>query len=528
MPTTASVAEGAARRSGVRRLLLPPHAAAVGLALAAVATAAAWAPFLHRPLGSDEGGFLLLARQLGDGSSLYGDYWVDRPPLLLWLFWLAGLGPVTTTGGGLVAPGVKVVGAIAAVLSVVLAGRLARVVPTAGSGAAWGRRGSVLLVASLLASPFFGMPMVDGELLALPFVLTGLGAVIVVLREPESSRAAASAAFAGACGAAAALVKQNIVDVFVFAVVAALVAGHGRLRLRGHIVPFLAGAVGTVMTAVGVAAAHGTSPAALWDAVVVFRARAYPVIGSAEPDGPSDRLTLLGEALLRSGAAAVLVIAVVFLLADAARAHRGPQADGPDRRLSARDLRWPVLALVAWELFGVFAGGSYWYHYLTGLLPGLALLACLTPTRWWGRRLVAACLAYAVVFNAAAWVHETTSTQRSLVSDARVMAYLRDHATAADGVVVAFGHAAIVAGSGLHSPYPQLWSLPVRVNDPRLRQLQQSLAGPDAPRWVVVSGDSLASWGLDATAAQAYLERHYVEQAVLGGWHVWRRVGADG
>src|SRR5687767_11003629 len=49
------------------------------------------APYLSVPLGRDEGGLSFIARQW-DGGSLYGDYWVDRPPLLLVLFKLAVLG----------------------------------------------------------------------------------------------------------------------------------------------------------------------------------------------------------------------------------------------------------------------------------------------------------------------------------------------------------------------------------------------------------------------------------------------------
>src|SRR5690242_8307628 len=48
------------------------------------------APFLFRPLESDEGGFLVVADQWDNGgSSLYGNQWVDRPPLLLLTFKLA-------------------------------------------------------------------------------------------------------------------------------------------------------------------------------------------------------------------------------------------------------------------------------------------------------------------------------------------------------------------------------------------------------------------------------------------------------
>ncbi|MCW2766973.1 MAG: hypothetical protein JWO11_2932 [Nocardioides sp.] len=55
------------------------------------------------------------------------------------------------------------------------------------------------------------------------------------------------------------------------------------------------------------------------------------------------------------------------------------------------------------------------------------------------------------------------------------------------------------------------------------------MTGPEAPRWVVVAGHSLDSWGLDATTAQRILHQHYVELVTYGDRHVWhqRAQGAD-
>jgi hypothetical protein len=111
--------------------------------------------------------------------------------------------------------------------------------------------------------------------------------------------------------------------------------------------------------------------------------------------------------------------------------------------------------------------------------------------------------------------------------DAQVVSYLRHHARPSDGVVVGFGHPDIVAGSGLSSPYEYLWSLPVRVLDSHLTVLGRVLTGPDAPRWVVVAGDTLDSWGLDATSTQRILERRYDDRVTDGVWQVWRRRGTE-
>src|SRR6476620_9649953 len=78
------------------------------------------APYLGIPLGRDEGGIAYVARNWPAGhGSLYGAYWLDRPPLLIAWFKLAVL------GGDL---GVRVLGAIAAVALVVVIAALGRAV----------------------------------------------------------------------------------------------------------------------------------------------------------------------------------------------------------------------------------------------------------------------------------------------------------------------------------------------------------------------------------------------------------------
>src|SRR3954468_2286531 len=65
------------------------------------------------PVTPDEAGFLVVASQWHvGGTSLYGNYWVDRPPVLIGIFRLAGL------LGGL--PALRILGALAAAATVVL------------------------------------------------------------------------------------------------------------------------------------------------------------------------------------------------------------------------------------------------------------------------------------------------------------------------------------------------------------------------------------------------------------------------
>lgn len=494
-----------------------------GLLLAALVAMAAWLPFLHTPLTSDESGFLLLAQHWSPGRSLYGDYWVDRPPLLLWLFGVAGqVGPVSAPAAGVVAPGVKVLGAVASGASVILSGILARL---AAPGSRWSRRVAVVLAAALLSSPLFGMPETDGEVLAVSFVLLGLVCLIAALRRPWGRRAVVLAIGAGASGMAAALVKQNVIDVFVFAVVLAAVSRGGVNRPGARLVAFAGGVAAVLSVAVVGAWAQGTTVVGLWDGIVVFRLQASGVIGSSASAATPERLARLSLAFLGSGAALVLIVGAVAILTRLARRQTKPVAADP--AAPASGLAWPVLAMIVWELVGIAAGGSYWLHYLTGLVPGLVLLVLIAPPGVRPGRALRLAVAYTAVASLAVWAYLLVAPS-PVSPEAQVASYLREHARASDGVVVGFGHPDIIAGSRLHSPYEHLWSLPVRVRDPRLTELRSVMAGPAAPRWIVVSGDSLDTWGLDADKAQSYLERHYVERVSYDDWHIWQRRSQGG
>ncbi|KQV69629.1 hypothetical protein ASC64_07250 [Nocardioides sp. Root122] len=497
--------------------------ATAGLLVAALLAIAAWLPFLDRPLTSDESGFLLLARQWHPGSSLYGDYWVDRPPLLLWLFSLADhLGHTRATTLGVISPGVKVVGAAASGAAVALTGVLTSLIAPHASRS---RHLAVALAVALLSSPLLGMPETDGELLALPFVLLGMVCSVLALRRPYEHPTVVVAAAAGASAMAAALVKQNVVDVFVFAGVAVVVL-RGRVERPGaRVAGFAVGALAVLGTALAGAWIRGTSATGLWDAIVVFRLEASAAIGSSASPATTERLTRLVEAFVASGAAAVLVLAAGAVLAHLLGSRRTERAEGTHPTAL---FAYPVAALVGWELFGVMVGGSYWMHYLVGLVPGLVALVAIAADIAVGRtsqRVLRLVVAYTAAATVAVWAHHATATV-TVSPDDQVMGYLREHARATDGVVVGFGHPDIVAGSGLASPYEQLWSLPVRVRDPQVVELRHVMAGPAAPRWVVAAGTSLDTWGLDAagaTDAQHYLQEHYVDRVEYGDWHVWQR-----
>ncbi len=453
-----------------------------------------WLPYAGRRLSPDEGGLLLLAAQWSPGSSLYGDYFVDRPPGLIALAAVAD-----AAGGGWALRGLGILAVLATVLLSGVLGRLAApdrpVAPVLTAATA----------ALLTATPLFGGTVVNGEVLGLPFLLGGIVAAMCAVRS-ESGRAALWwGVLAGASGAGGALVKQSLLDVFVFVAVLCLVGRRARPALG---VAF--GAAATVGVAVWAASARGTAPGELWDAVVVFRQQAAAVIASSATGSTPLRLGAMLLALVATGAP---VLAVVFLRRMPARASAG-----------ATDLRWPALAVLAWELFVVLGGGSYWLHYLMGLVPGLVLLTAAACQRQLpGRRTLRTTYALMAVSTVGALAF--VAVQPIQRPEHPVIAWLDVHATPGDTAVVAFGAPNILQATGLRSPYPDLWSLPVRVHDPELRELGALLDGDERPTWVVVAGKSLGSWGIDGTAANRVLADHYARVATTDDWTIYRTEG---
>lgn len=151
-------------RRPVRRLstrFAATHGTGLAVVGAALLALALRIPFISEPAYPGEGGYLLVADQWhGSGTALYGNLFVDRPPLLM-LFWRAA-----SAGGGV---------ATARVLACLLV-----VVLVAGAGWAGhqveGRRGAVWssLVAATLASTLrepsraLGLPMTMSIVVIVP------------------------------------------------------------------------------------------------------------------------------------------------------------------------------------------------------------------------------------------------------------------------------------------------------------------------------------------------------------------------
>lgn len=470
-----------------------------GVVAAALAAVAVRLSFLHLPVGSDEAGLLMIAGQWAPGSSLYGDYWIDRPPGLI------AVAAVADALGGSFA--LRLIGALSAGAAVLAGAWLgARLAPRHRSAPVV----CAIAVAALVSNPLLDVDEISAEILALPLLLAGLAAVVAMTRSASAMRWAVAA---GAAGGAAVLLKQNLVEVWLaLAVVAVAYALRGEglraVRLLGG---FLGGAVLVAGPVLVLAWARGTTIPDLWDAIVVFRVQAGDVIVEGASAETPERARRLALAFVATG------MPVLLLLLTRLRWRTQPHADDPSYARNDPALSWVCVVLLLWEAIGVATGGSYWLHYLLLPVPGLTFLLAATlqeargmrrdstARRWFPGWVVAPLIVSTLVAMVVVVVEPLQRTSE----DQAVIDFLRENREQGSTAVVAFGNPALLHAADMNSPYEYLWSLLVRVRDPHLRELIRVLSGPGRPHWVVQVGESLTTWGIDAARADRVLERLY-------------------
>lgn len=476
-----------------------PRGPLVAVLALAAATVALRLPFLGVPAGNDEAGYLLIGRSWGQGTSLYGDYWVDRPPMLLWIF--AAAGDLTT---------LRLLGCVAAAVTVLAIGGAAAV--ARGWHAAPWAAGTA---AVLCASPWLGTVRVNGEILAAPFVAVAILCTLLALRRSRPTERGVARGWAGAAGAfatAAFAVKQSTVDGFVFAVMVLAVLALTDADRRRHAGRVLVGGIVGALAATGLmvlgAALRGTDPGELFEAVVGFRFDAARTISSSATSHTTDRLLSLLGTWAVSGIALISIGALV---------------------LAVRRRRDPVVVATAATIVAVSAvalmGGSYWAHYLLQLVPAVALAAGLLAV-WVGARVRAAITGVLVVGLVVTMTFSVTrGTQVGLRAEQLGLA-VGQAAEPGDTMVVAYGQPNVLLAAGMDSPYEHLWSLPVRTRDPELSELVDVLQGPEAPAWFV-QWSTLDTWGVDSADLEDVVEERY--RAVASPCHhvVWLRRDLD-
>ncbi|GHJ61127.1 hypothetical protein NOK12_36450 [Nocardioides sp. OK12] len=454
---------------------------------------------LLRPVRGDEAGFTLVARAWAPSAdSLYGPYFVDRPPLLVATYgltdWLAG--PLA----------VRVLGALAAAALVVLAAATARLV--AGDVAA---RWTAVLVAALCVTPLIDVVAAKGELLGLPLVVGGCLLALLALRRAAGARSLLLAGAAGAVSATALGYKQSLVGGLVFGAVLLLVAVLTReLTWRRGVAlaaAALAGAAVPVLATIGWAWGAGVRLEVLSYAVWGFRADASAVLAEQPASAPGERAVLL--VLVAAGAGMVAVIGGLLV-------HVRDEV-GRDAAVT-----WAVLAMLGADTLALAASGSYWRDYLFALVPSTALAAALLVRRRSKRGLaMRAVVAATAVSSAVSFVvwGGVQVLDRQELDETDTGAALAAAAEPGDTLTVFGGRADLQLTSGMASPYPYLWSLPMRTLDPGLERLRGLLASPQRPTWFV-EWVHLGAWTPAAGARlRVVLDEHYVEVGGACGDH---------
>jgi len=447
-------------------------------------------PGLTRPIRPDEAGWFLVARSWHPSTdSVYGEHFVDRPPSLIGLVDLADQlgGPVT----------LRLMGALAAAAMVLLAARIGALVASDAAG-----RWSAVVVAALTTSPLIDPVAAKGELLALPLVGLAMLWALLAIRSASPSRAAGLAFAAGVAGATTLGLKQSLVGGLVFASALFLCSWWwgptGRRRLAVLMAGLVAGAAVPVLATVAWALAAGVRLSELWYTIYGFRSDAAQVIAESTSTKPAERIALLVAIALGAGLVAIIGGFVVHF---------------PEHWATDRAVAVATGAVLTVEIAGLIAGGSYWRDYLFPLVPPLALCVTLLVAREGrsARRMRAVAL-LSLGSAAIALVVWFVLEVAGLIGYTEVAAgdAIKEASDPGDSLVVFGGRADVQYSSGLPSPYPHLWSLPMRTLDPEYADLVALLDGPRAPTWFV-TWIPLTSW--DAPGAddlEAAIKDNYV------------------
>lgn len=506
---------------------IPLPSARLTVWIAAVAALLARYPSAMWPLRPDEAGFLLVARTWAPrADSVYGPYFVDRPPEIIALVRLADW-----VGGPYA---LRVLAALGILGFVLLAAATARSLATDAARLSRERADRVAAWTAVVAAGLVGNAGVDvvsakGEHLGIPLVMGASGLALAALRRSSTSLAV----LAGLTAMLAVGLKQSMVGGLVFGgvlLVGTALADRPRVRSYARLAAAAAaGALVPVVATVVWALVVGVDLGTLWYTVIGFRPDADAVL-DAQPSSNIDARAVKMVGLATG--TGMLVLVAWFVL------HLVPLA----RRLPVHTAAVSAMLLV--DAVAVVQSGSFWMTYLVVLVPPVALATALLlvaepeprqpsepepePLPRRARRwTVAAITRGIVVFTAlssatslVAWWGLTEAGHRPVEYYAGEA--IGDAARPGDTLVVYGGRADIQWASGLRSPYPHLWSLPMRTLDPDLSELSDLLTGPAAPTWFV-EFTYLDTWSETGTRriSDELIERYQYVTTVCGQYRVY-------
>lgn len=431
-------------------------------------------PSFQWPLRPDEAGFLLVARTWHpEPDSMFGTYWVDRPPPLIALVKLSDW-----VGGPYL---IRVVAALGVALFVLATAATARRLAMYVGARRADRVGAWVAVAAAALTSHAAIDPVSakGEILGLPVVMASCWLAINALMR----RSAPHAAAAGAVAVLAIGLKQNLFGGLVFGGVL-LVAALATSRLDRRDFLRLAGAAlgGAALPVLGTVAwclVAGVRLSTLAYVILGFRLDANSILASQPSDTIEARIDILLEVVRVSGLAA-LALWFVLRLPRLLRRATVPAA--------------AIAAMLVVDTAGVYLSGSYWRTYLlVPIAPAVLCLALLLAdeqvmTRRWRLPLAVitrGLVAFAMLSSVLAFIEWEQTNDRFVPTEFVTGRAIADAAKPGDTLVVYGGRPDIQWASGLRSPYKHLWSLPMRTLDPGLEELEALLIGPDAPTWFV-------------------------------------------
>jgi hypothetical protein len=324
---------------------------------------------------------------------------------------------------------------------------------------------------------------------------------------------------AGAVGAIALGMKQNLFGPEVFCAVALLLGLRGTRFAAGdsrRVIGAAAGGFAAVVAAVGGwAVASGVRLSTVWEMLYGFRGDAFEVITEHDMSAPLERADELVHLFLVTG---MVVVVGWFAVSFPAAYRKHPE------------LAPAVALMLVVDTVSLALSGSYWASNILPLIPGMSIaLALVMSTGAWRRaasQLVATGLAVSCAWLLGSYVETHTVGDSGGPTAHYTGAAIADVAEPDDTIVLLYGRADIVLASGLSDPYEQLWSLPTRTLDSGLTQLKSLVSSTDPPTWIVEWSDA-GSFGLDADGSlQALIERRYTERRAPCEGTVWLLDGA--
>jgi glycerol uptake facilitator-like aquaporin len=317
-------------------------------------------------------------------------------------------------------------------------------------------------------------------------------------------RVSASDAFwAGFLAMLAVGLKQSIVGGLVFGGVLLIGSALARhLPWRATLRCALAAVVGAavpVAAVVGWALVVGVRLEVLWYTSVGFRSDANRIIATQNAEAATGRIWVLLLVFIGVG---MLLLVVCFL------AQLGGLL-----RLDAVPVV-AVLVMLAVDLAGVAVSGSYWMPYLFVPIPPLALALALLLSndrvRGTRDRVNPAAIAFVVASSVVSLIGWTGAWVGGRVPvEVRTGEALDAIARPGDRVLVYGGRADIQWATHVSSPYPYLWSLPMRTRDPGLDELRSVLTGSTPPTWFVEASYINAWSELGTRPIESWLIRRY-------------------